>query len=461
MQKTLIAFLLAIQASVSSAGIQDKLDEVFGDLTNATSPMLYQGQRRGAIVGGSFYARSRIMRPNLINFTPPGFRAGCGGIDLFGGSFSFISMDQFVQLLRSIGQNAVGYAFQIALNAICGDCLEVLSSLQKQINSLNQYFGNSCQIAKTIVDETIGSSIHALGTQVHDAVAATGIGDLVKSITGTDPVKELDQAAKSGNPKAKAVEQKYVLGNLIWRSLVSSGADTWFGEPDITLLEAILSMTGSIVVQEATKVSDDEGYNYKIVHLGRILKVHDLLRGGKVDIWKCDTTGEDGCLNPGKQEVQLEGLDQRVLNLMNDLLNVFENDTSFSSSIQGFLENSLGIGGMVRNLYRSHPQVGRMFATKSAPILSAEMVYTVAADMIRSARISLRKIDHPSAGEALKLLDEAFAEMMAEYQKIVAERGSSKDLFEFYHNLSLAMHPEQFDHSVGLPAHAESQTKMP
>ncbi len=53
---------------------------------------------------------------------PPSFSAGCGGIDLFGGSFSFINMNQFVDLMRAVASNAAGYAFQLAINAMCPDC---------------------------------------------------------------------------------------------------------------------------------------------------------------------------------------------------------------------------------------------------------------------------------------------------------------------------------------------------
>jgi conjugative transfer pilus assembly protein TraH len=42
------------------------------------------------------------MNESLWHFVPPSFDAGCGGIDLFAGSFSFISAEQFQNLLRAI-----------------------------------------------------------------------------------------------------------------------------------------------------------------------------------------------------------------------------------------------------------------------------------------------------------------------------------------------------------------------
>ena len=77
----------------------------------------------------------------------PSFNAGCGGIDLFAGSFSFISAEQFQNLLRAIAANAAGYAFEVALGAMCKECLETMETLQKKIQALNQGFANSCQLA--------------------------------------------------------------------------------------------------------------------------------------------------------------------------------------------------------------------------------------------------------------------------------------------------------------------------
>jgi len=88
-----------------------------------------------------------------VSFVPPSFSAGCGGIDLFGGSFSFINMNQFVDLMRAVASNAAGYAFQLAINAMCPDCGNVMSDLQKEVQQLNQMFSNSCQLAQGLVND--------------------------------------------------------------------------------------------------------------------------------------------------------------------------------------------------------------------------------------------------------------------------------------------------------------------
>jgi hypothetical protein len=53
----------------------------------------------------------------------------------------------------TVPANAAGYAFEVALGAMCKECLETKETLQKQIQALNQGFANSCQLAKGPVND--------------------------------------------------------------------------------------------------------------------------------------------------------------------------------------------------------------------------------------------------------------------------------------------------------------------
>jgi hypothetical protein len=124
--------LLSFLPMTAHADLQQEMDAMFGTMTNATSPTAHLGQRRGVISAGSVVSRNRVISANRVSFVPPSFSAGCGGIDLFGGSFSFINMNPFVNLMRAVDSNAAGYAFQLAINAMCPDCGNVMSDLQKE-----------------------------------------------------------------------------------------------------------------------------------------------------------------------------------------------------------------------------------------------------------------------------------------------------------------------------------------
>ena len=158
--KTFVAWLLVLvlfptaqAADPPGMGIGNQMTNLFDTMLNHTAPTAHLGQRRGVVTGGSINARNRIMNESLWHFVPPSFDAGCGGIDLFAGSFSFISAEQFQQLLRAIAANAAGYAFEVALGAMCKECLETMETLQKKIQALNQGFANSCQLAKGLVND--------------------------------------------------------------------------------------------------------------------------------------------------------------------------------------------------------------------------------------------------------------------------------------------------------------------
>ena len=139
----------------SGANLDQDLDRMFLGMSNVTPPTAQMGQRRGVLSGGSVVIRNRIMKANPVTLTPPGFSGGCGGIDHYGGSFSFINQSEFTGLLRSIAANAGGYAFQLGINAMCPDCGSLMSDLQKKVQSLNEHLANSCQLAQGIVNDGV------------------------------------------------------------------------------------------------------------------------------------------------------------------------------------------------------------------------------------------------------------------------------------------------------------------
>jgi hypothetical protein len=146
------------------------------------------------LTGGSLNARNHLMNESLWHFVPPSFDAGCGGIDLFAGSFSFLSAEQFQNLLRAIAANVTGYAFEVALGAMCKECLETMETLQKKIQALNQGFANSCQLARGLVNDVADAfdTKHKDNTSQQFAAAlSAGIGASNKSDRGavTEAIK--------------------------------------------------------------------------------------------------------------------------------------------------------------------------------------------------------------------------------------------------------------------------------
>ena len=252
MTRTFITALsITMAASFSSvtlaAGMQDQLDNIFNQMENYTAPGAYETQRRSAYFGGRYTMKNAIYNENLVAMQLPSARGGCGGIDIFGGSFSFINSDQLVQLLRQVASNAQGYAFQLAMDNMCPNCMEWMNELQIKMQGLNENMSNSCQLAQGLVNDTVNLVAHKKREETDQSLMGSlkGFGedflDLSQHVTTADTaVKRIFDA-----DPAEFNEQT---GADVYKALMRNSAQSWFVGGDQELIEAIMSMTGSIVV---------------------------------------------------------------------------------------------------------------------------------------------------------------------------------------------------------------------
>ncbi|MFA5353789.1 MAG: conjugal transfer protein TraH [Thermodesulfovibrionales bacterium] len=132
----------------------------WGFRATSTEPGVYNAQTRGFIAGGSLNVRARSMDlPPLVSINPPHIKAGCGGIDLFFGGIDFINTEELKNMAVSIGQNALGYAFQLGLEAVCPSCNETIKNLTSEIRKMQSMASDSCSAAKSLVNWAAGSQI--------------------------------------------------------------------------------------------------------------------------------------------------------------------------------------------------------------------------------------------------------------------------------------------------------------
>ncbi len=148
---SLIVFFVFVNgiSAPSWASMGTFLDQVTSQISNL-APSSYQGQERGYYMGGSMSIRfpSETIQP--FTLTPPKITAGCGGIDIVSGGFSYLGFQYLVDKLQSIMSAAPAFAFQIALGALCPDCKNVLDSLEAISDMINGLNVNSCAASKAI-----------------------------------------------------------------------------------------------------------------------------------------------------------------------------------------------------------------------------------------------------------------------------------------------------------------------
>ena len=147
-----LAFAAGAAAPVSTSIAASWMDDYFdsaGASSNATNPNFFKSQTQNTISLGGFSYRAPMRSTQLFAFSPPGYKAGCGGIDAWLGAYGFVNMDAFVNALRNIGQNAVGYFFQLALKTMAPEIDGLLTELSSKMQQLNQMQINNCQALKT------------------------------------------------------------------------------------------------------------------------------------------------------------------------------------------------------------------------------------------------------------------------------------------------------------------------
>ncbi len=83
--------------------------------------------------------------------TLPDINAGCGGIDAYLGSFSFINSEQLQRFVKQIMSNAAGYFFDLALQTTVPEIKTAKDFLQKMASDINSMNLSSCQAAQGII----------------------------------------------------------------------------------------------------------------------------------------------------------------------------------------------------------------------------------------------------------------------------------------------------------------------
>ena len=316
-RKQLLALCLALFMATTPAfaGLQEALNEMF--VSNTTSAGVYESQTRGGLVGGSGTFRAPGRSVNLLTFDPPRLDAGCGGIDFFGGSFSFINADQLVALFRQIAANAVGAAFKRAIDLISPDLGKLMQDFQNKLQALNQMAKNTCAIANAIVQMPTDPGPAA--KMVQDA------GEKVRSIGGAavDLFKATLDFYSSPSKDVKAMVENGQCtdcGNVIWKSLTDNEAEKLFGAADTDQIGArtiIMSLTGTEVFA-AGETTDDPPVGTVFAHTFGLSEFRKGKNGGVPQVvWSCGSqTGRNQCLSPYLKELSFDGAEGYVRTML-------------------------------------------------------------------------------------------------------------------------------------------------
>ncbi len=434
--------VLSITASGALADLQSELDNMMNSLTdtsggvlgNATAPGVYKSATRGIASGGAIQIRTAVKSGNIWNITPPSIRAGCSGIDLYGGAISLISKEEFINMLRAIGQNAVGYAFQLALETQCPLCSDVMSWLGDKINDYGMMDLSSCRSAQYLVDSLAsknGRSIEKMGSDISEWLGGSQDKNEASSQQdGTTPLQ-----------KAKAADPNWVKtrmhGNLLWRVLHKANTQSVFAGGDEELMRAFLSMFGTIVVKEENTETGD-GSSSDPKPWPALMDAEDLFAGtgggsDEREIYTCpDGEGEDECLEDGKGPYRIKGMKTRVLEMLvgtdgvSGIVGKFASDNAaLNAQEQSFIAVIGAVGARLERITRISHDLGRKFAEEVAERLAVEYVDLLVGRATFHIKNIVPMIEHPSAKDLEELVEDRSIALRESVRKLRAAHPST------------------------------------
>ena len=411
--------------AISYAGdLNREIRETFAGMHTVTSPDAYKIQRRGVIAGGSVNIRNRVQDTDFLSFTAPKVKSGCRGIDLYAGSFSYINREEFIRFMRAIAANAEGYAFEIALSSMCEKCAQHMETLQRKIQALNQYFGNSCQLAQGIVNDTMGAFNRKGLNDASLKGQFEGIGDLFE-LNSTSPQDLYRQVSSSGDADEK--DLTLTAGNLMWRSLMQN---TFLSQnPEIA--EAVMSITGTVIIA-------DNGTDVHIIP-GGMLSLRDLISGGGIYVYSCDSY-RTGCKNVSRTYREITGFATLIKEKLtgrdgsSGIVGKYAaNSGSFTSAEKEFL-NTLpeGVGTMIRTLSARNGDAAGMFVSRSARILALLYAGELLKKYLHMARTAIKASDHGYVAMLADSIDRTERAVNSDMVYLSSVFGGFEELSEAY-----------------------------
>lgn len=275
------AYSMSAAIPISRADVASDMENFYDSMGGSASyspAAAFQGQSAGYVTLGGFNARTPVRSVSPVSIQMPSIRAGCGGIDVYLGGFSYINKDQLISAIKSIGSSAVGYAFKLAIATISPTIDAKLMEFQSYIQAINDFNINSCEQGQKLVNATVTGAKNAFcwtsaqhsGKAEDFAEARQKCADqafqndiINNSFLGT-------LKSPSGETAGGGAQSMPFAGNVVWAGLMKDN----YLKKDPALAELLMSMTGTVIYPPPATV-DEAGeqpdVRPAIVDYGKIL----------------------------------------------------------------------------------------------------------------------------------------------------------------------------------------------
>jgi len=320
---------------VARADVASEMNGFFNDAggaANVTGPTAFQGQSAGYYSLGNVWTRFPQKSVSPFNLQLPSARAGCGGIDLFSGSFSFINASEIVAMLKATANNALGFAFKLAIDSVSPEIGKVMDEFSQKAQLLNQMNISSCETAQALVGG-IWPQMETTRSTICEAVGnSQGVfSDWAASRQGCNNGGQRD-ATLAGNTDPAMKDQ--IIGdphNYTWEALKKSSK---FGAFDQAFSEYVMTLVGTIVTTPPT--ASEHGPKVVIYGPAEEAVVTALLDGTAnapaVKILKCDN---DPCTDVSDQTLSVpasSALRPRIATMIKSMSSKIRSDTALDAA---------------------------------------------------------------------------------------------------------------------------------
>ena len=329
-QLTMILALGGLVVTPAMADVGSEMNSYFnsaGASANVTGPTAFNGQAAGYYSGGSLWSRFPSKTVNPVNLALPSARAGCGGIDLFAGSFSFINADEMVAMLKATANNAIGFAFQLAIDSISAQIGGVMKDMSQRVQQLNAFNMSSCEAAQQAIGSIWPAMDGASSTICQQVGGAKGFfSDAAAARHGcTNKGEREDTIAKAGDA-AELVQSK----NYTWYALMSKSAT----KPSTEYAEFLMTMVGTIIYDSTKKADSMGGFHFIAPASWDMYQtLLDVSSTAPTKVLQCDTSDEKGCLNPTTKDLSVtadQAFRTRVVKMLDSMSGKIRTNTALS-----------------------------------------------------------------------------------------------------------------------------------
>lgn len=344
-----VILLLSIPFTASAKGVGENMKSFWegaGGISNSSGASAYQAQAAGYYTMGSLYARTPVKNTQIAGITMPSINAGCGGIDIYNGAFSFINSAELQKVLKAIANNSTGFAMQLALETISPVIAEKIEELQTWIQRINAMNINSCETAASLVGGLWPKHDRASQTICSTLANGSGIADdyaLAKHNCHANKSNTLKKIKEKNSDSYDKLMVEDV--NLAWKALKDSGFLSMKSkvasenqEGDTALAQLFMTLSGTIIIGGGDKPKY-EFISGRAAH-NDIIQV--LMEGGTIKSHHCDET--EKCLNVTKEgtehTISLEdAFKTKVEKMVISLVSKVKTDDALTEEEKKFINN--------------------------------------------------------------------------------------------------------------------------